>query len=94
MTSLRDSLFPVRQIAWGSAKIIPGYDQAQWRWDDYGSVMKWSEYGNRDSEFGWEIDHRVPSAAGGSDAFSNLRALNWRNNASLGGLLAAALSNK
>ena len=29
---------------------------------------------------GWEIDHIVPRARGGSDALFNLRPLHWMNN--------------
>lgn len=32
--------------------------------------------------YGWEIDHRVPEAHGGSDNDINLRPLQWENNRS------------
>jgi hypothetical protein len=41
-----------------------------------------SEYGNRSSNYGWEIDHITAKANGGLDNLSNLRALHWKNNAS------------
>ncbi len=39
--------------------------------------MKRTEYGNRDSQYGWEIDHINPD---GGDGLSNLRPLQWANN--------------
>lgn len=74
--------------AWNNA--TPGMDP-QFRLDAFGTWIKWSEYGDRTAAFGWEIDHSVPRAVGGSDAFANLRALHWRHNASLGGKLAGLL---
>ena len=32
--------------------------------------------------YGWEIDHRIPEAHGGSDNNINLRPLQWENNRS------------
>jgi 5-methylcytosine-specific restriction endonuclease McrA len=86
--------FQKKLTAWNNAHIILGADPALIRRDDFGWIIHWIEYGNRDSEFGWEVDHRMPTALGGADISSNLRALNWRNNASLGGLLAGALSGR
>lgn len=74
--------------AWQRATPIIGYDANIWRRDDYGWTIRWSDHGDRQSEFGWEIDHVVPLSRGGADTFSNLRALHWRNNASRGGALA------
>lgn len=68
-----------------------GSDTFGYRRDAFGNLMLWSAYGQR-SGLGWEIDHIVPKALGGSDALFNLRALAWRANASLGGLLGNALS--
>ena len=76
--------------AWRKASPVIGYPDSVRR-DAFGSYILWSDYGNRLSPWGWEIDHTVPAALGGGDGLSNLRALHWRNNASLGGLLSAAL---
>lgn len=73
--------------AWRNAHPQIGYDPVYVRKDDYGSWIEWVHYGNRQSAVGWEIDHRRPTALGGSNALSNLRALHWQHNASLGGML-------
>ena len=80
-----------KKAAWEKASSVTGRDPNFVRVDDYGSTIYWDEYGNRNSAFGWEIDHKLPSALGGSDSVGNLRALHWRNNAALGGQLAALM---
>lgn len=63
-----------------------------WRRDDHGNLIKFDEYGNRDSPYGWEYDHfPTPKAFGGADHIGNLRPLHCRTNASLGGLLGQGL---
>ena len=63
----------------------------EWRLDHFGSLLKWSDHGDRNSPHGWEIDHIVPAALGGTDHPSNLRPLHWRRNAAMGGLLGALM---
>ncbi len=50
--------------------------------DQCGAIMQWSKYGDRESNWGWEIDHITPVSEGGKDILSNLRALHWKNNVS------------
>ena len=71
----------VKLALWNACRPCPNFDAKIWRYDNYGTPMKWGEYGNRASEYGWEIDHIHPTSKGGSDGIHNLRALNWRNNA-------------
>jgi 5-methylcytosine-specific restriction endonuclease McrA len=82
-----------KRAAWERARPIEGWLPSIWRHDRYASVIKYEDYGKRSSEHGWEIDHIIPSALGGSDAYSNLAALHWRNNASLGGALSGLLDS-
>jgi hypothetical protein len=80
-----------KRAAWEKASAVLGYDPATVRRDAYGWHIIWADYGNRDSAYGWEIDHTMPTALGGGDGLSNLRALHWRNNAGLGGRLGATI---
>lgn len=73
--------------------MIPGYDPNVWRRDAFGHPIRFSDYGDRSSLYGWEQDHILPKALGGSDALDNLRPLHCKNNASLGGILGGALSS-
>ncbi len=77
--------------AWHKAHPVIGHELSRVRRDDFGWYIQWSDYGNRDSAWGWEINHQTPTNLGGTDRPSNLRALHWHNNASRGGLVEAAL---
>lgn len=79
-------------MIWQKALVQEGYDPASIRKDACGAWIVYSEYGNKDSDFGWEIDHIVPRSILESQNVSddkindmeNLRPLNWRNNESKG----------
>lgn len=66
---------------WRKATIVNGYDPAQWRKDRCGAWIGFIEFGDRDSKFGWEIDHIIPGAG---HHLGNLQPLNWRNNVAKG----------
>lgn len=69
---------------WERATVVAGYDAASVRKDACGAWIVRGKYGNRDSHYGWEIDHVLPRALGGGDDAANLRAMQWENNVSKG----------
>ena len=69
------------QDVWEKGRIVSGNNPERWRKDDCNAWMGRGEYGDRDSQYGWEIDHIDPD---GGDDLSNLRPLQWANNLAKG----------
>ncbi len=67
------------QEVWDRAKRLRGRDPAVYRQDAAGNPIYRHAYG-KDSNMGWEIDHRKPVAAGGTDNLRNLQALQTDEN--------------
>ena len=59
-----------RAAVWNACTTIPGQDPTVWRYCANYRVIRWGDYGDRSSEYGWEIDHIIPGALGGGDAWS------------------------
>ena len=76
-----------KRTIWDKARVIPDYDAGEWRRDRDGKAIKWVEFGNRQSDYGWEIHHVRAATLGGTDTLSNLTPLHWETNARLGGQL-------
>lgn len=68
---------------WKKLPPVPGVSDL-YRKEACGAWVYWYHYGSRDSQYGWEIDHIVPVAKGGSHSFTNLQVLHWQNNAAKG----------
>jgi len=69
------------QKVWEKGSVVPNFPPDRYRKDDCGAWMTRTEYGNRNSDYGWEIDHIKPESEGGGNELSNLRPLQWENNA-------------
>lgn len=76
---IRNFALEMVESIWNRAAEMEGLDPKLFRKDAYGAVMARSQYGMRDSNFGWEIDHVYPIAMGGDDNIENLRAMQWEN---------------
>ncbi len=70
------------QAVWEKGKEVHGIDKNLWRKDQCDAWIDRSQYGDRKSIYGWEIDHITPVDRGGTDDIINLRPLQWENNAS------------
>lgn len=77
---------------WEKGRIIADYDKNSIRQDACGAWIRFDKYGDRNSVFGWEIDHIYPESILRErkvpdeeiDCIDNLRPLNWINNDSKG----------
>lgn len=68
-----------REWAWEKARRIRGRNPNPYRRDELGNEIYTPAYGTT-GEKGWEIDHRKPTAKGGSDHRRNLRVLKTQAN--------------
>lgn len=71
-----------KKAIWDKAEICgPSNETMGFRKDECGAWIKLDKYGDRSSDYGWEIDHIKAVANGGNDSLGNLRPLHWKNNA-------------
>lgn len=70
------------EAVWRKGCTVPGNNPNVWRKDVCGAWMKREDYDNRNSEYGWQIDHINPASRGGSHDIENLRPLHWLTNES------------
>jgi hypothetical protein len=64
---------------WLKSEVVPDTNGVDVRFDRYGNIMRWSQYG-KTTEHGWEVDHIVPDSWGGSPDITNLQPLHWQAN--------------
>src|SRR5580765_4151370 len=68
----------VIEAVWQKARTMGIYETL--RVDAWGWTIVRQDYGNVRSRYGWEIDHVIPVAQGGTDDLINLQPLQWENN--------------
>jgi hypothetical protein len=82
----------LKRAAWSRTSPVGGHTNAwEFRKDRLGNMVRWADYGNRKSPFGWELDFIEPKAVGGSTEPDNLQALHWRATAARSTSIPAAL---
>lgn len=77
---------------WDKTNTVDGEDWQEVRRDASGAIIHYSDYKDRNSDYGWEIDHIYPKSLLEEanvpeeliDNPLNLRPINWRNNVSKG----------
>lgn len=67
------------QEVWEQGKKIPGKDPDLYRKDEAGNVIYRPSYG-KNSEMGWEVDHKKPVDKRGTDNLRNLQPLQTEEN--------------
>lgn len=74
--------FTIEEIerVWEKAFIQEGNNPNNFRKDYAGAWIKRDQYGNRQSPYGWEIDHIRPLSDDGTYELDNLVPLHWKNN--------------
>ena len=78
MTMLED----LKRAAWARTNPVGQSKAWEFRKDSLGNLVRYADFGNRQSPFGWELDFILPRALGGSNDPENLQALHWKVTAS------------
>jgi len=80
------------QKVWEKGTVVTNNDQKVWRKDKCKAWIKRDKYGDRDSTYGWEIDHIDGDSE--NDDLSNLQPLQWENNVHKGdGILGCKVTS-
>ena len=69
----------LKRAAWAHTSPVAGQlNSWEFRKDCLGNLVRYADFGNRHSPFGWELDYIVARALGGSTDPENLQALHWK----------------
>jgi hypothetical protein len=75
MTMLED----LKRAAWARTNPVSGQSTSwEFRKDSLGNLVRYADFGNRHSPFGWELDFILSRTLGGSSDPENLQALHWK----------------
>ena len=89
MTKIRSaSKETLKDIAWNTACAVPNHDPSVERWDPCGAWIRYADFENHNSDYGWDIDHVFPVAKLRYHKVPrmlwnhtlNIRAIHWKNN--------------
>ncbi len=73
------SILRTRVRAWEGCARIPGCDKSIWRQDAAGRVIRWADFGDRFSRYGWEMrDRPSPGLLGRAFHRHTVEAIHWR----------------
>jgi hypothetical protein len=72
-----------KDAVWKKGGKITGKDSEIWRIDQFGNNISYEEYG-KTTKYGWDIDHTIPKAKGGSDELCNLLPVHFSKNRAMG----------
>lgn len=78
----------IKEAIWRKMSTPLGKDSAKFKLDACGALIEWDRYGDRQSDYGWEVDHVVPKSLlqelgvpeDEYDDEDNLRPMHWKNN--------------
>ena len=78
--ALQTMLEDLKRAAWSRTSPVSGHlNSWEFRKDCLGNVIRYGDYGNRHSPFGWELESLM--VAGGLNDPDNVQALHWRRQA-------------
>ncbi len=71
-----------KRAAWAKTSPVSGQSKSwEFRKDCLGNLLRYADYGKRNSPFGWELNFIKPRHMGGATQPENMQALHWRANA-------------
>ena len=77
--SIRLSEEEIISKVWAKGQPVENNNPDEYRKDECGAWIYFSHYNNRDSQYGWEIDHISCIDDEDLENLNNLRPLQWQN---------------